>query len=58
MPPVQRDDPYPGYSFEVIALGVAPDWELLGLSTLSAFVILVFGFHLFKRLEREFADVV
>ena len=42
----------------VIALGVGPDWELLGISTLSASVILVAGFHLFKRLEREFADVI
>jgi phage tail-like protein len=25
MPPVQRDDPYPGYSFEVTVLGVADD---------------------------------
>jgi len=42
----------------VIALGTGPDWGLLALSTLSSCVILLSGFHLFKRLEREFADVV
>lgn len=42
----------------VIALGAAPEWGLLALSTFSSTVILVGGFHLFKRLEREFADVI
>ena len=42
----------------VLALGTMPDWELLGLSTASSAVLLVLGFQLFKRLEREFADIV
>jgi lipopolysaccharide transport system permease protein len=42
----------------IIALGEPPAWGLLGLSTLSATLILLTGFHLFKRIEREFADVV
>jgi lipopolysaccharide transport system permease protein len=41
----------------VLALGQAPDWELLGLSTASSVVLLLLGFRIFKRLEREFADV-
>ena len=42
----------------VLALGHAPDWGLLGLSTVSSIVLLTIGFRIFKRLEREFADVV
>lgn len=42
----------------VLAVGVAPDWGLLGLGTLTSVVILLLGYRLFKRLEREFADVV
>jgi ABC-type polysaccharide/polyol phosphate export permease len=42
----------------VLALGHAPDWGLLGLSTVSSIVLLMIGFRIFKRLEREFADVV
>jgi ABC-type polysaccharide/polyol phosphate export permease len=42
----------------VLALGTTPDWELLGLSTASSIVLLILGFQLFKRLEREFADIV
>jgi lipopolysaccharide transport system permease protein len=42
----------------VLAVGTSPDWLYLGLSTLSALVLLVGGFHVFKRLEPEFADVV
>lgn len=42
----------------VLALGVWPDWWLLGLSTMSASIALVVGYWLFKRLERAFADVV
>jgi|SRR5581483_662285 len=42
----------------VLALGVSPDWGLLGLSTLSSTVLLLLGFRIFKKLEREFADIV
>jgi lipopolysaccharide transport system permease protein len=42
----------------VLAVGSAPDWGLLGLSTLSATIVLLLGFRVFKRLEREFADIV
>jgi lipopolysaccharide transport system permease protein len=42
----------------VLAVGAGPDWGLLGLSLLSSFVLLTAGFRVFKRLEREFADVI
>ena len=42
----------------VLAVGSAPDWGLLGLSTLSATIVFLLGFRVFKRLEREFADIV
>ena len=42
----------------VFAVGVPPDWSLLGLSTAAGTVLLVSGYWFFKRLEREFADVV
>lgn len=37
--------------------GHSPEWEFLGPAAVSAFVILVFGYLLFKRLETRFADV-
>ena len=42
----------------VLAVGTSPDWGLLGISLLSSTVLLIAGFLIFKRLEREFADVV
>jgi lipopolysaccharide transport system permease protein len=42
----------------VLALGTSPDWGLLGLSTASSIVLLAVGFRIFKKLEREFADIV
>lgn len=42
----------------VFALGDAPDWTLLGISGASAVVITFLGYLLFKRLERQMADVV
>jgi lipopolysaccharide transport system permease protein len=42
----------------VLAIGTTPDWGLLGLSALSALVLLVVGFRVFKRLESGFADVI
>ena len=42
----------------VFALGEFPDWELLGLSALTGVVLTVVGYFFFKRLERQFADVV
>jgi len=41
-----------------VALGQPPDWTLLGLSVLSATVVILAGYRWFKVLEREFADVV
>jgi lipopolysaccharide transport system permease protein len=41
-----------------VALGVGPDWTLLGLSMLSATAAILVGYRWFKVLEREFADVV
>lgn len=42
----------------VFALGQAPDWRLLGLSTASGLVLLLVGYRFFKGMERQFADVV
>ena len=42
----------------VFALGDAPDWSLLGISAASGLALLVGGYWFFKRLERQFADVV
>ncbi len=42
----------------VLAAGAPPDWSLLGIGTLTASSILLIGYRMFKRLEREFADVV
>jgi ABC-2 type transport system permease protein/lipopolysaccharide transport system permease protein len=37
--------------------GQAPQWEFLAPAAVSAFVVLVVGYLLFKRLETRFADV-
>lgn len=42
----------------LFALGEAPDWSLLAVSGASALVITSLGYALFKRLERQMADVV
>ncbi|HKA93051.1 MAG TPA: ABC transporter permease [Acidimicrobiia bacterium] len=42
----------------VLALDQAPDWGLLGLSLVSALVVLVVGYRVFKGLEPEFSDVI
>ncbi len=42
----------------VLAAGDAPDWPLLGIGSLTTATILLLGYRMFKRLEREFADVV
>jgi ABC-type polysaccharide/polyol phosphate export permease len=41
-----------------LAEGVAPDWQLLGLSMATGGVLLYLGLRLFKALEPEFADVI
>lgn len=41
-----------------LALDQAPDWGLLGLSLVSAVVLLVIGYRVFKGLEPEFSDVI
>ncbi len=38
--------------------GQAPDWSLLAVSTVSALIILGFGYRLLKALDRRMADVV
>jgi len=40
-----------------ILLGKPPDWDLVGLATITATIVLFGGFALFKRLETGFADV-
>lgn len=42
----------------VLAAGQLPDWRLLSISLSVSTVILLFGYRLFKGLERNFADVV
>ncbi|HYI44358.1 MAG TPA: ABC transporter permease [Actinomycetota bacterium] len=37
--------------------GQSPEWDLIGISALSSFVLLILGYRLFKRLETGFADV-
>lgn len=41
----------------VLLHGQPPDWGLLGIGATSAFVVLVGGYVLFKRLETAIADV-
>jgi ABC-type polysaccharide/polyol phosphate export permease len=45
-----------GYRRTVL-LGKPPDWDLVGLAAITATLVLVGGFALFKRLETGFADV-
>lgn len=42
----------------VLAAGQLPDWRLLSISLGVSFMLLLFGYRLFKGLERNFADVV
>lgn len=42
----------------VLTVAQAPDWTLLGLSSLSALVLAWVGFRVFKSLEPSFAEVV
>ncbi len=41
-----------------MAVGVAPSWDLLGISLASGTLMLLVGYRVFKQLEREFADVI
>jgi lipopolysaccharide transport system permease protein len=41
-----------------LALGQAPDWGLLGLSLITAVLLLIVGLRVFKAFEPEFADVI
>jgi ABC-2 type transport system permease protein/lipopolysaccharide transport system permease protein len=45
-----------GYRRTVLE-GVAPDWQLVGISAVTAFSLLLFGYFVFKRLETGVADV-
>jgi ABC-type polysaccharide/polyol phosphate export permease len=38
-------------------LGHSPNWELVGVGALGAFVYLVVGYRIFKRFEVSFADI-
>jgi len=40
-----------------VLYGLAPDWQALGVGTCSAFLVLAFGYWLFKRLEGGIADI-
>jgi ABC-type polysaccharide/polyol phosphate export permease len=40
-----------------VLLGSDPDWSMLAVGTMSAFVMLAFGYWLFKRLEGGIADI-
>jgi ABC-type polysaccharide/polyol phosphate export permease len=42
----------------IVGHGTAPAWELLGLSALPSMALLVVGYRVFKKLERQIADVV
>ncbi len=42
----------------VIGHGQAPDWSVLGLSTVMSVIILVGAYVYFKRAERVFADII
>jgi ABC-2 type transport system permease protein/lipopolysaccharide transport system permease protein len=44
-----------GYRRTVL-LGLPPDWHLLGPGAVSALVVLMAGYYVFKRLEPGFAD--
>ncbi|MCC7371194.1 MAG: ABC transporter permease [Chloroflexi bacterium] len=41
-----------------VAHGRAPDWSLLGVSTVMSIIILVVAYLYFKRAERAFADII
>jgi len=41
-----------------MAVGVAPDWGLLLESLLGTIVVVWIGYRIFKRLERNFAEVI
>ncbi len=40
-----------------LLLGHAPQWNLVGVAIVSAFLYLFFGYRIFKRLEVNFADI-
>jgi ABC-2 type transport system permease protein/lipopolysaccharide transport system permease protein len=40
-----------------VLLGTDPDWDSLAVGTASAFLVLAFGFWLFKRLQSGIADI-
>lgn len=42
----------------VLGLGQPPDWQLLGISSLSTIVVLWISYRVFKAIEPAFADVV
>lgn len=42
----------------VVAHGRAPDWGLLGISTVISVIILIVAYFYFKRAERVFADII
>jgi lipopolysaccharide transport system permease protein len=44
--------------FRAAIFGTAFDWMVIGISTASIFVLLVFSLFVFKRMEDDFADLI
>jgi len=67
--PLHHADMRPYYSFfnplgpvidsfrRTFLQGLSPDWPLLGIAAVSAFLYFIIGYSLFKRLEVGFADI-
>lgn len=45
-------------AYRSVLLGQPMDWALLGISTVIAVTVFVFGLYNFRRAERRFADIV
>ncbi len=46
------------HGFQGALLGIPLQWDIVGVSTASAFLALIAGVFYFKRVERRFADIV
>jgi lipopolysaccharide transport system permease protein len=45
-------------SRKVLIMGYDPDWQIVGFSTLFGVFLLFFGFYIFQKLRKGFADVL
>jgi len=45
-------------AFRSALLNLPVDWAALGISSAVALILFVFGLYLFRRMERQFADIV